>query len=72
MNTVNKEGRKNTHTLQTRKEMNICVWRPSMRQDKYTYNLGRRRQGQVEYSEHEGRTKHPHSRDKEANGGLSM
>ena len=43
-----------------------------MSQDKCTYILETRRQGWVQYSEHGGRTKHPHSRDKETNGGLSM
>ena len=43
-----------------------------MRHDKCAYNLDTTRQGQVEYSKHGGRTKHPHSRDKEGNGGLSM
>ena len=42
-----------------------------MRQDKFTYQLEIRRQGQVEYSEHGGMTKHPLPRDKERNGGLS-
>ena len=38
-----------------------------MSQDKFTYKLETRRQGQVEYSEYGGRTKHPLARDKDTN-----
>ena len=42
-----------------------------MRQHRFTYKLETRRQGQVEYSQHGGRTKHPLARDKDTNGSLS-
>ena len=66
------EGGQSTHCLETKKQMEVSVWRPSMRQDKSTYRLDTRRKGWVEYSENRGRTKHPLPRDREEDGGLSM